>query len=151
MIQVARYDKSQETEWNSFVGRSKNGTFLFNRGFMDYHADRFTDASLVFRDAKGDVYGLLPANYDQGLQMVVSHGGLTYGGLIISGKVTQTSVNAMLALAAAFYGKAVPRDGFLFMCCYRAAAPMIPASLPNCAACIIGWGRLSPAKQLAAT
>ena len=44
MIQVARYDKSQETEWNSFVGRSKNGTFLFNRGFMDYHADRFTDA-----------------------------------------------------------------------------------------------------------
>ena len=105
MIQVARYDKSQETEWNSFVGCSKNGTFLFNRGFMDYHADRFTDASLVFRDAKGDVCGLLPANYDQGSQTVVSHGGLTYGGLIISGKVTQTSANAMLALAAAFYGK----------------------------------------------
>lgn len=105
MIQVARYDKSQETEWNSFVGCSKNGTFLFNRGFMDYHADRFTDASLVFRDAKGDVCGLLPANYDQGSQTVVSHGGLTYGGLIISGKVTQTSANAMLALAAAFYSK----------------------------------------------
>ena len=57
MIQVARYDKSQETEWNSFIGCSKNGTFLFNRGYMDYHADRFTDASLGFRDAKGDVCG----------------------------------------------------------------------------------------------
>jgi hypothetical protein len=33
--------------WNRFNQASRNGTFLFDRGYMDYHADRFTDASLM--------------------------------------------------------------------------------------------------------
>ena len=44
------YNDSMANEWNDFVRASKNGTFLFCRGFMDYHADRYKDASLVFVD-----------------------------------------------------------------------------------------------------
>ena len=53
MIEIKRYSKAQEKEWNDFVASSRNGTFLFNRGFMDYHADRFDDASVMaYRNGK---------------------------------------------------------------------------------------------------
>ena len=58
---------------------SKNGTFLFCRDYMEYHADRFTDHSLLFF-RKGKLVALLPAN-EQGLE-INSHGGLTYGGVV---------------------------------------------------------------------
>lgn len=46
---------------------------------MDYHADRFQDASLmIYR--KGQLYALLPANRLNNI--LYSHQGLTYGGLI---------------------------------------------------------------------
>ena len=82
-MRVAKYHKvSQQTEaWNTLVAQSKNGTFLFDRRFMDYHADRFRDHSLmIYRDRR--LYALLPANEKDGV--LVTHGGLTYGGLVMS-------------------------------------------------------------------
>lgn len=73
-------------EWNRFVEESRNATFLFNRGFMDYHAHRFDDNSLiVYRGNK--ICALLPANLtidENGCKILQSHGGLTYGGWILS-------------------------------------------------------------------
>ena len=43
MFDIIRYTADRELEWNDFVGQSKNATFLFYRGYMDYHADRFAD------------------------------------------------------------------------------------------------------------
>ena len=81
MFEVRRYMADNASEWNSFVAASKNGTFLFDRRFMDYHSDRFRDHSLmVLRE--GRLYALLPAN-ERG-DVLVSHGGLTYGGLVMS-------------------------------------------------------------------
>ena len=48
MFEIVRYTAEKADEWNAFVAESKNGTFLFNRGYMDYHADRFVDHSLMF-------------------------------------------------------------------------------------------------------
>ena len=70
----------QFEEWNEFVAQSKNGTFLFDRRFMDYHADRFQDYSLMFYD-KGRLLAVMPAHVDG--DTLVSHGGLTYGGLVM--------------------------------------------------------------------
>lgn len=67
-------------EWNEFVAQSKNGTFLFDRRFMDYHADRFQDYSLMFYD-KDRLLAVMPAHVDG--DTLVSHGGLTYGGLVM--------------------------------------------------------------------
>ena len=36
MFEIKRYEPSHEQAWNDFVARSKNGTFLFDRRFMDY-------------------------------------------------------------------------------------------------------------------
>jgi hypothetical protein len=72
-------------EWDAFVRESRNGTFLFERAYMDHHADRFADASLLVRDGKGALLTLLPGNVEQGT--FVSHGGLTYGGLVLGSRM----------------------------------------------------------------
>lgn len=84
MFEIERYTSDKAAEWNQFVEKAKNGTFLFKRNYMDYHADRFQDHSLMFYK-QGRLYALLPAN-DDGEGTFWSHQGLTYGGLIMSDK-----------------------------------------------------------------
>ena len=79
----------QFEEWNEFVTQSKNGTFLFDRRFMDYHADRFQDYSLMFYD-KGRLLAVMPAHVDG--DTLVSHGGLTYGGLVMGPGIRSVQV-----------------------------------------------------------
>ena len=90
MFEVRRYTSSHADEWNRFVAQSKNGTFLFDRRFMDYHADRFDDCSLmIYR--RGALYAMLPANIKG--YTLYSHGGLTYGGLLMSFQCSAKGVN----------------------------------------------------------
>lgn len=79
MVEIAKYSPEYKDAWNAFVAASKNGTFLFDRDYMDYHADRFTDHSLLFYN-KGKVVALLPANVDA--SEVHAHSGLSYGGVV---------------------------------------------------------------------
>lgn len=78
-IRVERYAPDHAGSWNAFVASSKNGLFLFDRGYMDYHADRFADHSLIIRNDDA-IVGLLPASARDGV--LTSHGGLTFGGVI---------------------------------------------------------------------
>ena len=96
MIEAEIYTPAMHDEWNSFVARARNATFLFDRRYMDYHADRFTDHSIVFR-RKGHLAALLPLNIDG--DTVWSHQGLTYGGLLIDNKTCVEDVLQMFALA----------------------------------------------------
>lgn len=90
MFEIKRYTSDCADEWNAFVARAKNGTFLFDRGYMDYHADRFADHSLMFY-REGRLYALLPACIaDDGT--LWSHRGLTYGGLIMSADCTASAM-----------------------------------------------------------
>ena len=94
MFEIERYTDAQAGEWNAFVRSSKNGTFLFDRGYMDYHADRFADASLMCR-RDGRLYALLPANRDG--DALYTHQGLTYGGLVTGAEATAAGVLHLLA------------------------------------------------------
>jgi hypothetical protein len=80
-MKVRRYEPAQREAWNAFVLASRNGTFLFDRGYMEYHADRFTDHSLVFTGDRDEIVAVLPANRSG--DRLASHGGLTYGGLVV--------------------------------------------------------------------
>lgn len=69
-------------EWDRFVSRSRQPSFLFQRGYMDYHAHRFADYSLIARRGSR-IVAMLPAEREAGQGGVVSsHRGLTYGGWI---------------------------------------------------------------------
>ena len=45
MIAVRPYTPDEAECWNELVAQSRNGTFLFDRRYMDYHSDRFADHS----------------------------------------------------------------------------------------------------------
>lgn len=97
---IARFEPTDGDEWDAFVRASRNGTFLLERGFMDYHADRFEDHSLLVRDTAGRLAAVLPANErDRELH---SHGGLTYGGFVYGPKGGASDAVAMLAAVQAY-------------------------------------------------
>lgn len=98
---LVRYSGSHKADWNALVADSRNGTFLFDRSFMDYHADRFVDVSLMFFKGK-KLLAVLPATLHE-TEQVVSHGGLTYGGLVLSKGAHATDVGEMLHAAAEYY------------------------------------------------
>ena len=101
-MNVVPYSKDHTSLWNEWIDRSKNGTFLIRRDFMDYHADRFKDASLLFYEGK-KLVGVLPANVKAEHGIVESHGGLTYGALITDENTTGKSTIEMLSTALSYY------------------------------------------------
>jgi hypothetical protein len=84
MIRVKRYAAEDRGDWNGFLDRARNGVFLFHRDYMEYHADRFRDHSLLFFD-DDRLLALLPASERDGV--LSSHGGLTFGGVLSDGKM----------------------------------------------------------------
>lgn len=98
MIQVHKYSESDFDSWNAFVASAKKTHFMFNRNFMDYHKDRFTDSSLMIRKG-GDLIALLPANISD--DVLYSHQGLSFGGIICN---KQMSTPLMLEVFESIIG-----------------------------------------------
>lgn len=88
-MEIRRYRREDKELWNSFVSKARNATFLFDRNYMDYHADRFDDNSFMFYH-KGKLKAVLPANVVG--DTLYSHQGLTYGGLLLDKKATVEDV-----------------------------------------------------------
>ena len=83
-IIVRKYSKQDINLWNSYVKSSKNGTFLHNRNFMDYHCDRFEDFSMIVSENE-KLIAVLPANISN--HILYSHQGLSYGGILFDEKI----------------------------------------------------------------
>jgi hypothetical protein len=94
-FEFAPYAAQDEAAWNALVAGSPNGTFLIDRRFMGYHADRFEDASVMARQG-GRLVAVFPA-HRVGAR-VASHGGLSYGGLVLADTL---GVQAMVELVQA--------------------------------------------------
>lgn len=93
-MEVRRYEPSLKKEWNTFIQGSRNGTFLLDRDFMEYHSDRFTDHSLLFYD-KDKLVAVLPANVKD--NVLYSHQGLTYGGIIQAERTSIAQVREVVS------------------------------------------------------
>lgn len=91
MITVRRYLDSDRNLWDEFCRRSKSPLFIFERDFMEYHKDRFSDHSLIFYNEDEEVVAILPCNESDG--KLFSHAGLTYGGFITNTKMKQHTMN----------------------------------------------------------
>ncbi|MGI6243187.1 MAG: GNAT family N-acetyltransferase [Prevotella sp.] len=89
MFEITRYTADQKSIWDDFVMRSKQGTFLLRRDYMDYHRDRFQDHSLMVWNKKS-LIAMLPANQEE--DVLWSHQGLTYGGLLTLDKTKAAEV-----------------------------------------------------------
>jgi hypothetical protein len=98
VLRVSEYSVAFKSEWDNFVRAAKNGHFMFHRDYMEYHADRFPDASLMVCNDRGRLIGLLPATARG--DTTSSHAGLSFGG-VVSG--SSMKVGIMLDLFAAMF------------------------------------------------
>ena len=91
---IDKYTPTLKDEWDHVVDSSRNGTFMLKRDYMDYHADRFEDMSLIIRDHKGRVLALMAAAvpYASDKDLITAHPGLTYGGLIVPYPTTSLEI-----------------------------------------------------------
>lgn len=102
-INVIRFNYNAHIEeWNTFIKFAKNSTFLFHRSFMDYHRERFTDFSLLIYDEKNNLKACFPANVTNDKE-IISHQGLTYGGLIIDEKAKLLLILAIFKEILSYY------------------------------------------------
>ena len=123
-VVAVQYVPAHRELWNRFVRSAKNGTFLFERGYMDYHSDRFTDCSLMFYK-KGALLALLPANWLKDENTVQSHGGLTYGGLITGANFTAENALEVFSCAIEWMKKNLGAVRWIYK-----PVPRIYSSLP---------------------
>ncbi len=93
LITAAAYTPADSEAWDSFVAGARNGLFQFARPYMDYHADRFVDGSIIVRE-EGAIVAVLPASRDG--DVLVSHGGLTFGGLVLGRPAASLRTQAIL-------------------------------------------------------
>ena len=100
MLKIKFYQKNDLDSWNSFNRKSKNGLFLFDRNYLDYHSDRFMDSSVMVYD-EAELIGLLPANKDG--KNLYSHGGITFGGFVVSSKMSTVRMITMLSALIDFF------------------------------------------------
>jgi hypothetical protein len=91
-----------DAAWDELVRNSLNGTFLHSRRYLGYHGDRFVDLSRQMFSAKGALVGVFPAA--EGPEgVVVSHPGITYGGIVQGGEIRgEAMIEALRTLAAEY-------------------------------------------------
>lgn len=98
-VEVRRYVPELASDWAHVLSHARNGIFQFERNFMEYHGHRFVDMSAIaYVDDKP--VGLIAAAYEADSQRVVSHPGLTFGGVVLDKQVRSGDgiavVNAVL-------------------------------------------------------
>ena len=110
-MNIRRYTHHDQEAWDTLVRNARNATFLFCRQYMDYHSDRFTDHSLLFHDSRGTLVAALPANEafsgndgfnETAARMLISHQGLTYGGLIMHTRLHAADTEEIFALIISY-------------------------------------------------
>lgn len=104
MYTITDYQPDMAGRWDAAVGASRNGTFLLRRGYMDYHADRFADRSLLVADSRGrTVAAFAAAEVPGDPTAVAAHPGLTYGGLLPNMNLGAAAIMEIMELIAARY------------------------------------------------
>lgn len=97
---LTRYDSESRNAWDSVVQKSKNGNFLHLRDYMDYHAHRFDEQSVIVKK-NGKHVAVFPCNRVE--NRIVSHSGLTYGGLIYGNELHAAEVLEIFGLLRQHY------------------------------------------------
>jgi hypothetical protein len=84
-LEIVSYSPAHEALWDAWCLDAENATLLHTRKFLGYHGKRFEDASILFFESSRLV-GIMPAARAlDDSQLVVSHPGATYGGIVHQG------------------------------------------------------------------
>jgi hypothetical protein len=102
-IEIRSYGDAFASAWDEFCLTAVNATFLHTRRFLSYHGNRFEDLStLIMEDGK--VVAIFPAAVSlQDKRVVVSHPGITYGGIVHQGRLTGGRMIDVLTALSDYY------------------------------------------------
>src|SRR3982074_2235698 len=85
-MKALAYGPATADVWDEFVAPAHAATLLHTRRYLSYHGENFRDVSLTLWDEKGRLVGVFPAAIDpHDDRCVVSHPGVTYGGVVHHG------------------------------------------------------------------
>lgn len=98
-LSIRPYSEENSQEWDFFCTQADQATFLHTRRFLSYHGARFVDRSLLIEE-DGRLIGLFPAaEHPKQHDRIVSHPGITYGGVLHAGFLRGTPmIDAMVAI-----------------------------------------------------
>lgn len=99
-MELIQYHAGLKVQWDKVVSESKNGNFLHSRDYMEYHADRFDDRSVLLV-SRGEPVAVFPCNEQDAT--IISHGGLTYGGLLFGVDVHAPDVMRMFSEIGGYF------------------------------------------------
>lgn len=112
-LSLRPYIQEDDRRWDEFCERADQSTFLHTRRFLGYHGSRFIDRSLVFEE-DGKWVGLLPAAQDRTeSNRVVSHPGISYGGVVHCGRLRGEKMVMGLTRAKEYY-RAMGYETFVY-------------------------------------
>jgi len=92
-LDLISYEPRLRGAWDAIVRGSKNGNFLHSRDYLDYHAHRFDERSFLIY-MKDRPVAVFPCNLSA--KQIVSHGGITYAGLVFGEEVHAADVLDMM-------------------------------------------------------
>jgi len=106
VISFETYTAAGAGAWDRFITHAPMATFLHSRRYLSYHAERFQDRSLFLRGEGGDLLGCFPSAQDPiDPRRIVSHPGITYGGLLHQGPLTGERMAGALEEICRYYQK----------------------------------------------
>lgn len=101
MLKIEVYNQACQQAWDNFVEASRNGTFMQQRTFLNYHPPgRFVDCSLMAYNAHGKLIAVIPAAQKMAGQKKVfsSYPGASHGGIIVDQKFGTSEAMALVPL-----------------------------------------------------
>jgi hypothetical protein len=94
-IELVPYREELRDTWERLVRSASNGHFFMERGFLDYHGNRFEDASFLVR-RRGHWLGVIPMHrVDRNAWH--SHDGIPFAGLIANPRLNHSDEVSLFA------------------------------------------------------
>ncbi|MEW6696849.1 MAG: GNAT family N-acetyltransferase [Bacillota bacterium] len=100
-MRIEMYDQDSKDRWDHFVLQSRNGTFMQQRQFLDYHPPgRFKDSSLMVYDYRGQLTAVIPGAIRRDGERCIfsSYPGASHGGIVINQKFNIDRALAIIPL-----------------------------------------------------
>lgn len=110
-MKLRPFAPEESARWDAFCCEAHQATFLHSRKYLSYHGERFRDRSLLIEDDRGRLIGLFPAAvHPSDGTCVVSHPGITYGGVLHDGSLKgERMIEALSAIARRYADEGAQR------------------------------------------
>ncbi|MGM9928071.1 MAG: GNAT family N-acetyltransferase [Bacillus sp. (in: firmicutes)] len=100
-MKINIYKDEFADQWDSFVQQSRNGTFMQQRKFLNYHPpEKFHDCSLMVYDEQNQLIAVIPAALKQedDTPIFSSYPGASHGGIIVNQKFDTSKALELIPL-----------------------------------------------------